>query len=202
MPCWWADESINALASLPGFPPVAERAAREVLAAKLEAILFDGSAASTYRDQSEAYKLAQQVVDKMMEFDRWPGPAVFFQLVRRVRYGNLADAPTPPELLSQYLPPPPAEVCPQCDGFGYVVADGVYARCGCAQGAELQEIFLDMLNRRTAKVRGPGVLKRVTIPETIERGYSPITALDVERAVEARRIIRALETVAEEKLNA
>lgn len=206
MPCWWADESINALASLPGFPPVAERAAREVLAAKLEAILFDGKpiGIDTCMPPAEydAYKLAREVVDKMMEFDRWPGPAVFFQVVRRVRYGNLGDAPTPPELLSQYLPPAPAELCPQCDGFGYVVKDGVYARCGCAQGAELQEIFLDMLNRRTAKVRGPGVLKRVTIPETIERGYSPITALDVERAVDARRIIRALETVAEEKLDA
>lgn len=197
---WWSQEAIDSLASLPGFPPVSERAAREVLAAKLEAILLDGVDVLPDKEL-HAGDCAREVVDKMMEYDKWPGPAVFFQVARRIRFGNLADAPTPPELLSQYLPPPPAELCAQCNGFGYVTRDGEYARCRCAQGDQLPDVFLDMLNRRTAKVRGPGVLKRATIPETIERGYAPITTEDVARAVEARRLARALEAVAEETLD-
>lgn len=195
---WWSDEAIGALASLPGFLPASERAARDLLSRTLESILLSGSSEILDRE-AHARDLANEVVARMIEYDKWPGPAHFFQIARRVRFGEPGDyASASVPHLSQYLPTPEtATGCPQCADFGYRVRKSSYQRCECPAGRALGERFLDLLNGRSAK---PGKLERPT-RALIERvAPRAITQADIDEALHARRVREALVLDATERL--
>jgi hypothetical protein len=221
----WADDAIDSLAALPGFPPSAEKAARETLARRLETILRAPESTSTTNfhppgcacgncDQGrspvmvsttrlvaeeQAIRWAHELVAVMLDYDRWPGPGHFFSVARKLRYGSgdydSRDVPH----LSQYLPPAKlaGELCPACQSFGYVVQDGVYARCHhCPDGKDLSDTFLDMLNGRTKQARGARELRPLDVA-TVARLGTPaarklVTITDIEDALHVRRVERAL----------
>lgn len=194
---WWSDEAIGSLAALPGFPPLAERAARDLLSRTLESI-FTANTEFLPDQEMHAHELAHELVAKMLEYDRWPGPAAFFQVARRLRFGdpNDYDSATVPHL-AKYLPPAEAATdCAQCSDFGYRVVNSVYERCSCPAGAALGEVFLDMLNGRTKKQP----LARPTL-EVVQTLLPPaITQADIDQAMHERRVREALTVDAEETL--
>lgn len=192
----WADDIIDSLASLPGFPPAREHIARSMLARRLEAVM------GWRAGQPMPAEPVSELLAAMLELDKWPGPATFFQLARRlarpVEEKSSAEIPH----LRDYLPQPEETPdCPRCNGMGYVFAGGSYRRCFgtmsamCPAGKNLGEVFFDLLNARTDARRGPVELKRAGVGDpapssalTVPR----ITGADIEDAVHLNRMQRAL----------
>jgi hypothetical protein len=206
----WAADIIDSLASLPGFPPAREQTARSLLARRLEMVLG-------WREGAPMPAAAvSELLAEMLELDKWPGPASFFAIARRVSRPARDDYHSADVAhLRDYLPQPAnMPDCPTCNGWGYISSPGgavwvgsggvakssekvgtSYSRCECWAGRNLGETFLELLNARTEARRGPGGLKRVEQGE-----LSAITAMsrlitaaaDVADAVHFERIGEAL----------
>lgn len=91
----------------------------------------------------------EQLIAKMKTVDEWPGPATFEAECRSIARMT-ADGSLP-----LYVSPAPQAIsCPTCGDWGHVQRGGVYERCTCHAGYELDEEFLQQLNGRVNRIPG------------------------------------------------
>lgn len=78
---------------------------------------------------------------------------------------EVMDCPRPPDIRREIfnsrtlVAPPPdsfdaSALCEICESWGYILKDGKYERCSCANGQQLEQTLLDMMN--APKSKSPG----------------------------------------------
>ena len=177
------DQVLETLGVFPGFPM--QKRARE--------IIVEGLARICTPDLAE-----QAIKERMLEeFDRWPGPQTLFATVRD------AVGEAGPKTLQDYKSPTrtPEPVgasvfCEPCQGLGFFLnyASGEYIRCGCDDGARVEQTLIDSMNARRKEQKAR--CQTITLPPAPSR----LTQTDIENVLHVKRAGEALAQQTEDLL--